>query len=416
MGVLRAVSSSSGHGTPTVAIHAGEQLDKSTNASVPPLVLSSTFAVTEPLSFSANELSESDPWCYGRWANPTVRALEHKLAALEGVEAGNACCYASGMSASAAVIFSLLSAGDHVVVSDSQYPGVAELFRYTLPRFGIQSTAVDSSDPDAIRAALRPGSTKLVWVETPCNPILRLTDIASTAEIAHAVGAELVVDSTFATPMVTRPIADHGADFVVHSLSKYLCGHGDAIGGAVIGKKADRLQLLRTEGAIHHGGVLSPFNAYLIARGVATLPIRMASHSANATVLATWLEQQPGVDRVLFPFLESHPQYELAKSQMAMSSGMVSFRVTGGAAGAEAVAARMMKLLQTIHYAVSLGHHRSLIYLLSTDDLAEREGSSYALEGPQLEAYREFAGDGVFRFSVGLEDPKDLIEDLERVL
>ena len=406
--------------TPTIAIHAGENTsEESTLASAPSLCLSSTFAVKEPLSFSANELSEEDPWCYTRWANPTVRQLEHKLAALEGVDVGHAVAFASGMAASAATMFSLLSEGDHVVVSDTQYPGVAELFRETMPRFGVTATSVNASDPANVAAATIPGKTKLVWIETPANPILRLSDISAISEITHSIGAELVVDSTFATPMITRPIVDHGADFVVHSLSKYLCGHGDAIGGAVVGKKLGRVQLLRTEGAIHHGGVLSPFNAFLINRGIATLPIRMAAHSEGATKVAEWLQSQVGgpnslVAKVTFPFLDSHPQHELAKRQMKMASGMISFQVRAGKE--EEVAARFMKELQIIHYAVSLGHQRSLIYLLSTFDLAERDGSSYALKGEQLEAYKQFAGDGVFRLSVGLEDPEDLIEDLSKVL
>ncbi len=411
---------SAGPRPPTVAIHAGEHnLDETTHASAPSLCLSTTFSVKEPLSFSANELSEEDPWCYTRWANPTVRQLEHKLAALEGVPAGNAVAFASGMAASAATMFSLLESGDHCVVSDTQYPGVAELFRNTLPRFGISSTAVNASDPRNVEAAIIPGRTKIVWIETPANPILRLTDISAVADIAHSSGAELVVDSTFATPMITKPIEDHNADFVIHSLSKYLCGHGDAIGGAVVGRSSDRVQRLRTEGAIHHGGVLSPFNAFLINRGIATLPMRMHAHSEGATRVAEWLESEVGnsnslVSQVTFPFLESHPQHALARRQMKMASGMISFQVEAG--HEEEIAARFMKELDTIHYAVSLGHHRSLVYLLSTLDLAEREGSSYALEGAQLDEYRKYAGNGVFRFSVGLEDPEDLIEDLSKVL
>ena len=167
---------------------------------------------------------------------------------------------------------------------------------------------------------------------------------------------------------------------------------------------------------VSHGGVISPFNAFLVSRGIATLPIRMAAHSTNATELADWLSMQPGVQRVIFPFSESHPQHELARRQMAMSGGMISFQVEGGEEGANAMAARMMKGLNVIHYAVSLGHHRSLMYFLSTKDLAERSGSSYALQGAQLEEYRAIAGDGVFRFSVGLEDTEDLKRDLAQVL
>ena len=400
---------------PTLAVHAGDTVELS-KASAPSLALSSTFLVSEPLSFSGNEVKETDPWCYTRWGNPTVRQLENKLAALEGSKPGHCVTFASGMAASSAVMFSLLQAGDHLVVSDTCYPGVAEMFQYTLPKFGIECTSVDASNTANIEAALRPGKTKLVWIETPCNPILRLTDVSASAELAHSCGAELVVDTTFATPAITRPISDHGADFVVHSLSKYMCGHGDALGGAVIARDQARASVLRAEAAIHHGGVLAPFNAFLINRGVATLPIRMKQHSKNATAVAQWLESHESIEQVSFPFLESHPQHDLAKAQMDLASGMVSFRVPGGAAGAEALARRMMGGLEVAHYAVSLGHHRSLVYFMSTADLAERAGSPYALTGAQLEAYRSWAGDGVFRLSVGLEDPKDLIKDLDRAL
>lgn len=407
----------SGRRAATLAVHAGEGIDASTNASAPPISVSTTFAVATPLSFSANELKETDPWCYTRWANPTVRSLEHKIAALEGLAPGHCVAFASGMAASTALLFSLLQAGDHIVVSDTQYPGVAEVCRYTLPRFGIDATFVDASDTAQIAGALIPGRTKLVWVETPCNPILRLTDLSAASELAHAAGAELVVDSTFATPLLTRPIADHAADWVVHSLSKYIGGHGDAIGGAVCARSAERASLVRTEGAIHHGGVLSPMNAWLISRGAATLPLRMHAHSEGAAKVAAWLEDEcPGVERVLYPQLPSHPQHRLARSQMAMGGGMVSFRVRGGLRGAEACAARMMHELRVVHYAVSLGHTRSLVYLLATEDLAERPGSPFALSGAALDAYRELAGDGVFRLSVGIEDPDDIIDDLRRVL
>lgn len=400
----------------TLAIHGGEVVCSNTKASTPPLVLSTTFAVEEPLSFSANELDETSPWCYTRWSNPTVQGLEHKIALLEGCAPNNCVAFASGMAASAATMFSFLQKGDHVIAADVQYPGVAELFRHTLPKFGIEVTTVDPSNVSNVENAVRP-NTQMVWVETPANPILRLVDISAISALTNKIGAELVVDSTFATPCITRPIADHNADFVIHSLSKYLNGHGDAIGGCVVGKDNVRMQELRAEGAIHHGGVLAPMNAYLIARGMHTLPLRMKQHSKSAEIISTWLEQQDVVEKVFWPHSKSHPQHALALKQMKMGGGMVSFQVKGGTKGAEALALRMMEQLQVIHYAVSLGHQRSLIYLLSTYDLAEREGSSYALTGDALKGYKEFAGDGgVFRFSVGLEDAEDLIEDLKRVL
>lgn len=386
-------------------MHGGEAPDPATGASAPNLVLSTTFVVAEELPFSALEQPDDPPFIYGRWGNPTVAMLEEKLALLEGAEAGR--CFASGMAASAALLLSTLSTGDHLVISDVNYAGTAELARDTLPRFGVRVTPVDSADLDAVAAAITPG-TRLVWIETPANPILRITDIAAVAELAHAAGAQLAVDSTFATPVATRPLA-LGADFVVHSLTKYLCGHGDAVGGAVLGGRA-ALAAVGTEATVHYGGVLSPFNAWLIARGVATLDLRMRAHQDGAMAVAQWLEARPGVARVLYPGLPSHPQHELAARQMANFSGMVSFQVhePGGT-----VAARLREQLQVIHYAVSLGHHRSLIYWMPTADIV---ASSYRLDGAALAAYRSMAGDGVFRLSVGLEDPADLIADLIRVL
>ena len=405
----------------TLAIHGGETQDSTTHASQPPLHLSTTFGVKEPLSFSANNITDDSPWCYTRWANPTVQSLEKKIALLENApEKSNCVTFASGMSASAAMMFTFLKQGDHVVAADVNYPGVAELLRVTLPKFGIDVTTVDPTNLSLVKNAMQK-NTKMVWIETPSNPILRLCDIEAIANIAHASDAELVVDSTFATPCITTPL-DLGADFVVHSLSKYLNGHGDAIGGCVVGQASDRISELRAEGAIHHGGILSPFNAFLIARGMSTLPLRMKQHSKSADIISEWLIHNAKgtcsvIEEVFWPHSILHPQYELAKKQMKMGGGMISFRVKGGKKGAEKIALRMMSELKTIHYAVSLGHQRSLIYLLGTDELASDEGSSYSLKGEALEHYKRYAGDGgIFRFSVGLEDPEDLIRDLERVL
>ncbi len=394
-----------GAGLATRCIHAGESPDAVTGASAPNLVMSSTFVVDQPLSFSATDLDGETPWVYGRWGNPTVRQLEDKLTDLEG---GEDCqCFASGMGAAGAVLLGLLSQGDHVIVSDTCYAGVAELVRHGLPRLGIAVSTVDTADPAQVSEALR-DNTRLVWIETPANPILKLADIRAVAGITRAAGCLLAVDSTFATPVATRPLA-LGADLVMHSLTKYIGGHGDALGGAVVGR-ADLVEVLRREAAIHHGGVLSPFNAWLILRGIATLPLRMAAHQAGALALAGFLEQHPAVGRVLYPGLPSHPQHELARAQMDNFSGMVSFQVV---AEGETVAARMMSTLQVIHYAVSLGHHRSLVYWLDTEALNK---SSFGLQGAALERYRAFAGDGIFRLSVGLEDVADLRADLARVL
>ena len=392
-------------GPNTLAVHAGEAPDPITGASAPNLVMSTTFAMEEPAGFSINAFEGELPYIYTRWGNPTVRMLEEKLAALEGAE--DCVVFGSGMAATSAVLLSGLKAGDHLVMSDVNYAGTAELARNTLPEFGIQTSAVDTSDLAAVEAAMRP-ETRMLWIETPANPILRLTDIAAIAGIAGSVRVPLVVDSTFATPIATQPLA-LGADFVVHSLTKYIGGHGDALGGAVLGSR-ERVEPLRTHALVHFGGVLSPFNAWLIARGAATLPIRMRAHEEGARRVAEFLEGHPRVGRVNYPGLASHPQHELARRQMANCSGTLSFQVRGDGG---ALARRMAKELSIIHYAVSLGHQRSLIYWIDTDAMME---STFHLEGGQLAGYREFAGDGVFRLSVGLEDAGDLCEDLDRVL
>ena len=330
--------------------------------------------------------------------------LERKLASLEGTE--DCVAFGSGMAATAALLLTVLKAGDHLVVSDVHYAGTAELVRATLPKYGVSVTAVDTSDLGLIEQAIRP-STRMIWIETPANPILRLTDIAAVAAIAGCHDALLAVDSTFATPIATRPV-ELGADFVVHSLTKYIGGHGDALGGAVLGS-AERLAALRSGALVHFGGVLSPFNAWLIARGAATLPIRMRAHEEGARQVAEFLAGHAAVGRVNYPGLSSHPQHDLARRQMANFSGMISFQAGGG----EALAGRMARELDVIHFAVSLGHHRSLVYWI---DSAEIMASTFQLAGESLARYREFAGDGVFRLSVGLEDANDICRDLDRVL
>lgn len=394
-------------GAMTTAIHAGEAPDPTTGASAPPLHMSSTFVSEEVAGFSAHDLIEDGGFLYTRWGNPTVAMFERKVAALEGMEACLAT--ASGMAAASAIFLTFLSAGDHVVVSDVSYAGVAELARDTLPRLGIEVSLVDMSDLEATAAALRP-NTRLVHCETPANPIGRLTDLAAVARLAHDAGALLSCDATFASPLGQNS-AGLGVDLVMHSVTKYIGGHGDAVGGVVVGS-AELIGRLRLEAGIHHGGIMSPFNAWLIARGAATLPLRMRAHEAGALEVARWLETRPGVTRVIHPGLPSHPQAELAARQMTNTSGMIAFQV-GDAATGQARAREMIDRLEVIHYAVSLGHHRSLIFWMETEPLME---TSFRLTGAQLESYRAFAGDGIFRLSVGLEDPEDLIADLSKVL
>jgi cystathionine beta-lyase/cystathionine gamma-synthase len=389
-------------GIQTKAIHAGEIPDPHTRASSPNIVMSTSFLTDADAPFSPENLDSPTSFFYTRESNPTVQQLETKLAALE--EAQSCVAFASGMAAISGLMLHLLKPGDHVLMSDVAYVGATELLGGLIPSLGIVVTRVNTSDLEAVQAAIRP-NTKLVHLETPCNPIVRLCDIAAIAEIAHAVGAKLSVDSTFATPIATQPLK-LGADYVLHSLSKYLCGHGDAIGGALLGS-AQAMSGVRHL-LIHLGGILSPFNAWLIMRGIATLGLRMQAHQANALELANFLEQHPQVTQVNYPGLSSHPQFGLAKKQMKNFSGMIAFQTKNPVAHT-----RAFTHLETIHYAVSLGHQRSLIYFVSSGELLS---TSYQLNPEQEKAYREWAGDGVFRFSVGLEDAADLIADLEKAL
>lgn len=388
----------------TLAVHGGESPDPVTRASTPNLVMSSTFIADPDAAFSVEAMSEDTPFFYTRWSNPTVDQLERKLALLEGAEAGVA--FASGMAAITALFLHLLKPGDHLVISDVAYAAASELTNDMFPEMGVRVSKVNMADLDEVRAAVT-GDTRLVYAETPANPIMRLTDIEAVAKIARAAGAWTAVDSTFATPVATRPI-ELGADVVVHSLTKYLGGHGDALGGAVIGP-GELLGELRRRVAVRTGGILSPFNAWLIMRGLATLPIRMEAHERAATAAAALLEGHPKIKRVIYPGLPSHPQHELAQRQMRNNSGMMAFQVADGPAAARVLAEH----LRVIHYAVSLGHHRSLLFYIPTADMLE---TSFKLTGPQEQSYREYAGDGVFRFSVGIEDPDDICADLEQAL
>jgi methionine-gamma-lyase len=392
-------------GEQTKAIHAGERPEAVSRASSPNLVMSTTFVVNADTGFSVESMEENDTYVYTRWGNPTVRQLEEKLACLENAE--TAVAFASGMGAISALLFHLLKAGDHAVISDVAYAALSEITNEMIPGLGIEITKVNTSDLEAVRNAMQP-NTRLIYVETPCNPLLRLTDIAAIAGIARLSGAKLVVDSTFATPIATKPL-ELGADFVVHSLTKYLGGHGDALGGVILGKRKD-LVPLRKKTAIRLGGSLSPFNAWLIMRGIATFPIRMKVHQENALQVAAFLERHPKIKKVIYPGLVSHPQYELAKRQMKNFSGMITFQMENG----KELAAQFAQKLQIIHYAVSLGHHRSLIFYLDSHDLL---ATSFNLStGEQIQSWDYFAGEGIFRLSVGLEDAADIIADLQQAL
>jgi cystathionine gamma-synthase len=390
----------------TLALHAGET-PRSVGApvSAPPVLSTSFFTHPDAVGFSANDLSDASPHFYTRWSNPTLDLLETRLAALDHGEA--AVSFASGMAAISGLFLDRLGAGDHLVFSDVCYAGVSELVSGMLARQGVTSTAVDSSAPDEVAAAIQP-NTRLVHIETPANPILRLADIEIIAGIVHAAGAELSVDATIATPLGLKPLT-LGADYVVHSLTKYLCGHGDALGGAVIGR-ADRMAALRTNSLIHLGGALSPFAAWLILRGMETLAPRMALHEANARRVEAFLAEHPKIRAVHWPGSPRHPQHALATRQMQNFSGLLSFSTKEDGAP---LARRLAERLAVFSYAVSLGKTKSLLFYIPTDDILR---SSFLLSGEAARRYRDWTGDGAFRVSVGLEDADDLIEDLAQAL
>ena len=376
----------------TLAVHAGNAVDAGSGAIRRPLVMANSYAL--PADPSELSWSGTGTPLYTRNGGANQGWLEEKLAALDGGDA--AVTLASGMAAIHGLFFAALRSGDHVVCSDNTYVGTYRLLTELLPaRYGITATLVDSSDPDAVAAAIRP-ETRLVHVETPANPTTRITDVAAVAELAHAAGALVSVDATFATPVLQRPLG-LGADVVVHSLTKYVNGHGDAMGGAVIGvgeAGTALVEAVRAEAMVNVGGAISPFNAWLIMRGSVTLPMRMRAHCANAQAVAEFLDRDRRVAYVAYPGLPSHPQHALAARTLDGGfGGMLAFAVDGDASTQN----RFVAALRVITSAVSLGHDESLIVHVSGDD----ERARYYPE--------EFRRYGHLRFSVGLEDPRDLI-------
>jgi methionine-gamma-lyase len=391
----------------TLAIHAGEEADPATGALTPPIHPSAAFKLPGfgPSLFDALLMeSHEPPYAYIRWGHPTARMLEEKVAALEGGEA--ALAVASGMAAVSAVAFTFLESGDHLVASEVCYAGSVELFGVHLPRQGIEVSLVDTSDLDQVREALRL-DTKMIYVETPANPILRISDIKALSGIAREAGALLVVDSTWAGPCLQRPL-DLGADYVIHSATKYLNGHGDALGGVVVGP-SEGIHRIRKEALVHLGGSMSPFNAWLIARGLVTLPLRMARHSESALTVARFLENHPAVSRVTYPGLEHHPHHLLACRQMSAFGGMITFQLKQGLGAAITLAEK----IRLFTYATSLGHARSLLFYYPTDLYVD---AAPYLADAQKARIREWTGEGIVRVSVGLEDPRDLIADLDQAL
>lgn len=366
------------------------------------IVTASSYAMLPGDGAASHEKLNGDgPHFYTRWSNPTLRELELRLAALEGAEDG--LVFASGMAAISTLFLLHLNAGDRLVLAKPCYAGTNAFVHTVLPRLGIEVVQVDATDLEVMAAAVTPG-TKLVHIETPANPMLGLVDIKAVADIAHKAGAKLVVDSTFASPVLSQPLK-FGADFVVHSLTKYICGHGDALGGAVLGRRADMIEL-RRNGLAHLGGCMDPMGAWRILRGLETLHARMVQHSNNAMVLAQYLEGRSDVARVLYPGLKSHPQHELAQVQMTGGfSGMIAFALKGCPERALLVAKRF----KIIEHAVSLGKTKSLMFYASPADLKD----VWAGPGQEDGIFGQY---GLWRFSVGLEAPEDLIWDLEQAL
>lgn len=373
---------------PTICIHAGQTPEPGTGAIITPIFQTSTYV--------QEELGRHKGYEYARTQNPTRAALEGNLAAIEGGKAAFA--FASGMAAINAVT-TLLEAGDHVVVTDNTYGGTFRLFDKVLTRYKLEFSYVDTSQPDVIERAMRP-NTKMLFVETPTNPVMRLTDLAKAAEIAHAHQARLAVDNTFASPVIQQPIA-FGADLVVHSTTKYLNGHSDSIGGAVIAARDEDVEWLRfIQNAA--GAILSPFDSFLVLRGTKTLNVRMAQHSANGLALAEFLAGHPKVTQVLYPGLPSHPQHELAKRQMRGFGGMLSFDV-----GTFEAARRVCNRVRLMSLAESLGGVETLIGHPATMTHASVPADRRAAIG---------LTDSLVRISAGIEDIADLIDDLAQAL
>ena len=377
------------------AVHAGNAIDAGTGAVRTPIVMANSYALPEDpssISWSGTEVP-----LYTRNSGVNQLGLQQKLALLDHGE--DAVTLASGVAALHAVFFTFLRTGDHVVVSDVAYEATFKLFRELLPeKYGILATFVDTSDPAAVTAAIRP-ETRLVHVEAIANPTTRVTDIAAVAAVTRAAGVLLSVDSTFTPPPVLRPL-ELGADLVVHSLTKYINGHGDAMGGAVIGSR-ELIQRIKSEAMVDVGGVISPFNAWLIMRGSVTLPLRIRQHTESAQRVAEFLDADPRVAYVAYPGLPGHPQHDAAVRQFRHGfGGMLAFALDGDPATQN----RFVAALRMITSAVSLGHDESLIVHVSG-------------AGPRAAYYpEEFRRLGHLRLSVGLEDADDLISDLAAAL
>ncbi len=381
----------------TKSVHAGISENEHL-AVVPPIYQTSTFKFNDADHGASLFSGEGNGYIYTRMGNPTIEALENAVADLEQGYKGLAC--SSGMAATNTVMAAFLKAGDHVVCSEAVYGPTNTLLSTIFKKFDVEITFVDTDNLEALKQAVSE-RTKIVFVETPGNPTLCVTDIAAAAEIAHKNDALLVVDNTFASPILQKPLT-LGADIVIHSMTKFINGHADVVGGMIITKTEDQFKILRKNLNLV-GGVIGPINAFLVHRGIKTLAMRMQQHCRNAQKIAEYLEEHPKVEKVAYPGLPSHPQHEVAKKQMSGFGGMISFEVTGGIDAGKVI----MNSVKLCQLAVSLGGVETLIQ--------HPASMTHAIMGREqrLEAH---ITDGLIRLSVGIEDADELIADLDQAL
>ncbi len=382
----------------TQAVHAGQELDPATLAVAPPIYQTSTFAFRDCEEGAALFSGRGDGYIYTRMGNPTVARLEEAVGELEGGTAGLAT--ASGMAALCTSLFALLSSGDHLVGTDSVYGPSRVVVERDFARFGVASSFVDTSDPATVEAAMRP-ETKLVFLETPANPTVVLADIAAVAEIAHRHGALLMVDNTFASPVLQRPL-ELGADLVMHSMTKFLNGHSDVVAGMIVPGSEGLHSRIRPV-HLYVGACMDPHQAWLVLRGLRTLHMRVRTAQENAGRLAAMLEAHPKVEWVRYPGLDSHPQHQLAARQMDGPGSLISFEVKGGVEAGR----RLLDAVQLMTLAVSLGGVETLIQHPSSMTHAAMSHDQRLAAG---------ISDGLVRLSVGCEDADDLIDDMEQAL
>lgn len=385
-------------GFQSLCCHAGQHADPQTGAHNTPIYQTSTFAFQNVEDGAKKFAGEKEGYIYTRLGNPTQTALEEKMAALEGAEA--AIATASGMAAISASVMAIAFAGDHILAHDCLYGCTHSLMEEILPRYGIEVTFADLSDLDNVDKNIQ-DNTKLIYLETPSNPTLNLVDIEEISKKAHAAGAKVITDNTFMTPYLQNPL-ELGSDMVVHSATKYIGGHGDAIAGVIAGSE-EMLADIRMTTLKDFGGIISPFNAWLLLRGLKTLPLRVEKHNQNAMEVAKFLENHDKIEEVFFPGLESHPQHELAKKQASGFGSMISFELKGGHSAGE----KMMNNVNLATLAVSLG---------DVDTLIQHPASMTHAPVPREERIKAGITDGLVRISIGIEDLDDIIADLDSAL